>query len=194
MEECRKIIYFCMNNVTLDQQFANLIARARVSPYFDFERALCLAMEAHMQRISALANVVPPSLLRRGRGWSARGLGGGVTSVAKIFSWPSEELCACLHKSETDHLYIFDASEQDLSKIESTEPMLRSIDSGDHIVILNEWTARYLDPHTLEQLLLQYGHGTNEELEQELCMHAHVNARGNSDVDKDFFRIFVIRA
>lgn len=169
-----------MSNTILDQQFVNLIARARVSPYFDFERALCVAMESHMQRMSAISDVISPSFRRSGQGR-------GVTSVAKIFSWPSEELCACLHKSETDHLYIFDASKKDLSKIESREPILRSIDAGDRIVILNEWAGRYVDQNFLENLFFEYRDNTNEFLEQEIVMQVCVRARGKEQAgQKDF--------
>ena len=174
-----------MSHAVLDQQFENLFARARVSPYFDLEGALLLAMESFMQQLAETKRVAE----RFANQYAAQPL-----SIAKVFAWPSEELCACVHASEDDRVYIFDVSEKDLSLIESTKPMLRPIEQGDRIVILNDWTARYLDEQALEQLLSQFEGADDQVLEKELCMHAHVNARGNTYVLPEFFVVSALRA
>lgn len=169
----------------LDRQFLNLFVRAVRDPYFDFECALCLAMESSMRQ--RLATMEAFTSLAKGRQ-------GGILSFAKIFAWPSEELCACLHKFDSDHLYIFDASESNLTFIESTEPMLYPIEQGDRIVILNDWAGKYIDEQTLEQLLSRHSNDSNESIEQELAMCAYVNARGNVSVLPEFFVVSTMRA
>ena len=165
-----------MNNAILDQQFANLFGRAGVDPYFDLEHALCVLMESHMQQSLA----IPMSRQLR--------------SIAKIFSWPSEELCACLHRSEADRMYVFDANKNELTKIESVDPTLFAINRGNRVIILNEWTARHLDQNILEQLVSRHAEDPDELLEQELRMRAYVNARGDASVSPDYFMVSAIRA
>ncbi len=78
--------------------------------------------------------------------------------------------------------------------IESTEPMLHPIKHGDRVVILNEWVGRYIDKHTLEQLLSRYANNSDKFLEQEISLQAHVNARWNPGVLPRYFVVSSIRA
>jgi hypothetical protein len=167
-----------MVSFTQDVQLSNLLARARVSPYFDLERALHVMLESWMRQqddVKQSAEQLSGAPVRQTR------------SIAKIFTWPSEELCACLHKAEEDHLYLYDSENNDLVKIESAEPMLLPVEHGDRIVILNEGIAKHLTEHELEQILHQHTDDPDYILEKELCMHAHVNVRSQRRIHPDSF-------
>lgn len=173
-----------MASFTRDLQLSNVLARARVSPYFDVERTICLLMESWMQQVIETKR----SIERVSDGTLNQPL-----SIAKIFTWPSEELCACLHKAEEDHLYIFDGATREVHKIESSEPMLQPVEHGDRIVILNEWIAKHLTQAELEQILRAYTEEPDYLLENELCLCATVNARINEHVSPDLFTVSALR-
>lgn len=159
----------------LDQQFENLFAHASKSPYFDLERALCLTMESHMQQRLSIP------LQENGR----------LFSLVKVFAWPSEELCACIRKSDADHLYLFEDAQKNLLKVETTEPHLRAIEKNDFMVILNEWLAKLINQNDLEQIILSNTNESKETLEQEIYLRAQVNARGNRHVFPENFVVHV---
>lgn len=174
-----------MNHALLDQQFENLFSRALRDPYFDLEQALCVVMESWMQQRESIEDVFTSP---------AKGRQGGVSSIVRIFAWPSEELCACLHKCENDQVYLFRAIEKKLLRIESSEPMLRPIDSGDRILVLNDVASQVLDSSTIELLLYSSHDVSDGDLMRELHLRAEVNARGNMTVSSDLFGIFSCRA
>ncbi|MCX6714950.1 MAG: hypothetical protein NTX72_03980 [Candidatus Uhrbacteria bacterium] len=173
-----------MSFLTRDVQLSNLLTRARVSPYFDVERSICLLMESWMQQVAETKR----SMERVSGGISHQPL-----SIAKIFTWPSEEMCACLHKSEEDYLYLFDGAAGEVHKIESSEPMLLPVEHGDRIVILNEWIAKHVTQAELEQILHVHAEAPDYLLQEELCLCATVNARTNEHVSPDLFAVSSLR-
>lgn len=165
-----------MTTLMLDQQFENLFARASKSPYFDLERALCLTMESHMQQQLSIP------LQENGR----------LFSLVKVFAWPSEELCACIRKADTDHLYVFDAAQKNLSKIESILPMLQSVNERDRIVILNDWIAQQITRNDLEQIIFARSQDSDEDLAEEIRLHALVNVRSQQNNVSENFAVRVL--
>lgn len=170
-----------MSNQILDQQFENLFARALANPYFDLEQALCFAIESHRQQMLAVSEALPQT-------------SHVPLSVVKIFAWPGEELCACLHKGEKDQLYIFESAQKNVVKIESTQPLLRPIEKDDRIVVLNEHVALQILTNELEQILQSFAQESDEALEKELYLRANVNARGNEHSFPSLFVVFSVRA
>jgi hypothetical protein len=173
-----------MVSFTQDLQLSNLLARARVSPYFDLENALHVLMESWMHQHDDARQ-------------SAEQLSGAVAnqtrSVVKIFTWPSEELCACLHKAEEDHLYLYVADQHDLVKIESDEPMLLPVEHGDRIVVLNDALAKHLEHQELEKILHQHAEEPDYVLEKELCLRARVNVRSQKHIHPNSFAVSTLK-
>jgi len=173
-----------MSSLSHDLQLSNLLARARVSPYFDLERAICLMMESWMQQKMEAKE-------------TAERLAGGVLhqpiSVIKIFTWPSREMCACLHKAEEDHLYLFDSTQNHLTQIESSDPMLQPVEHGDRFVLLNAFMTKYLTQNELEHLLQQYMQEPDYVLQDELVLRAQVNARVGEHAVQNLFHPWVLK-
>lgn len=173
-----------MSSLSHDIQLSNVLARARVSPYFDVERAICYLMESWMYE-------------RQEAKQSAERLAGGVlhqpTSVIKIFTWPSREMCACLHKAEEDHLYLFDSAQNRLTQIESSVPFLQPVEHGDRFVLLNAFMTKYLTQNELEHLLQQHMHDPDYILQDELVLRAQVNARAGEHTQQNLFHPWVLK-
>lgn len=173
-----------MSTLSHDIQLSNVLARARVSPYFDVERAICLAMESWIHE-------------RQEAKQSAERLAGGElhypTSVIKIFTWPSQEMCACLHKAEEDHLYFFDSTQNRLMQIESSDPILQPVEHGDRFVLLNASMTKYLTQNELERLLQQHAQEPDYVLQDELVLRAQVNARAGERTPQNLFHPWVLK-
>lgn len=162
-----------MLSPTLDRQFANLFSRAGASPYFDVERALCLAMESQMHQIAEIKQILDRmfgeySCLRQ------------PVSIAKIFSWPGGELCACVMREKTEHIHIYDADNKNLIELESTKPTLLTVREGDYILMLNYKIAEHISVNELERLLVQSWDST-KDLEEEILLNVHVSRRNLFD-------------
>lgn len=176
-----------MLSPTLDRQFANLFSRALANPYFDVERALCLAMESQMHQIIEIKKILERmfgeySCLRQ------------PVSIAKIFSWPGGELCACVMREKTEHIHIYDTDNKNLIELESTKPTLLTVREGDYILMLNHKIAEHISANELEQLLAQPWKST-KDLEEEILLNVHVARRNlfGGEVEKDSgVRVLVI--
>lgn len=173
-----------MSTLSHDIQLSNVLARARVSPYFDVERAICCLMESWMHE-------------RQEAKRSSERLAGGVlhqpTSILKIFTWPSREMCACLHKAEEDHLYFFDSTQNRLTQIQSSDPILQPVEHGDRFVLLNAFMTKYLTQNELERLLQQHGQDPDYVLQDELVLRAQVNARVGERAPQNLFHPWVLK-
>jgi hypothetical protein len=173
-----------MSSLSHDSQLSNLLAHARVSPYFDVEGAICLAMESWMQQKMEAKKAIERM--------SSEDVHHPL-SIVKIFSWPGGELCACLHRAEDDVLFHFDTTQNKFRQMMSADPFLHPVAHGDRVLVMNDIIAKYLPLSELEQVVRQYANDPDHVLQEELMLRAQVNTRAGERIPLHLFHLLVLK-
>lgn len=166
-----------MNEMGLYTQMENLMHRAKKRLDFDLEKALCLVMDTYAHQFKE-----KQSFFRR---LFKKTLVGGV-SLVKVVESVGGHKYICIKKAEHDKLLCVDQHGKIVWLVKHTNAFVKELHPKEKIVLLSKHAAQALEKD-LELLLEKMYSYTQDEVEQELKLHAQVNARGqHMHQNKDF--------
>lgn len=171
-----------MDEVVLEQQCQNILARARVRENFDWVNALRFVLNTYAETKrsqqealgSVLGHHVPLSY-----------------SVVKILEVSPGQKILCAIKAPHDHVYVFNDRAQVVHVLVDNEPIVTEVSIAKFVISLNVLSRQYLNKQELEDVLMKFRDANHEELESELRMRALVNARGK-DLSSEGLRVSVL--